>query len=182
MSKVDNRLLYASEIYSEELRFKVMEIMAIIEAAVGLAVVSLLGYFAINPPTPEDRVPYWLVMLMAITMFCVTLLVYNMRKMFISLSDEGIFIRFGYFKRFFPGLDVESAEINGRNRDFYGGDGVRMTRDKKGRILVCIIPQTPTVSINLVNSKYRKLVISTKYPHEVLLIASKHAGKNYGSF
>jgi len=53
MSKVDNRLLYASEIYSEELRFKVMEIMAIIEAAVGLGVVSLLGYLAYQPAYPN---------------------------------------------------------------------------------------------------------------------------------
>ncbi|AHB13916.1 hypothetical protein [Dehalococcoides mccartyi] len=182
MSKIDNRLFYASEIYSEELRFRVMEIMAIIESAVGVVIISLLGYLAINPPTPADEVPYWLVIFMALVMLGVTLLVYNMRKMFISLSTEGIYIRFGYFKRFFPWLDVESAEINGRNRDFYGGYGVRMTWDKKGRILVCITPKTPTVSINLVNSKYRKLVISTNRPDEVLLIASKHAGKNYGSF
>lgn len=146
--------------------------------AIILGVISLLmaGFFVIQlivGPLGTRPAPDWLLLVIAVFSIATTI---NFCWLSVTLTDEGVTVRYGIFRASRVWADVVSCEEDAERR-FYGW-GIRFGPYKKQWIWIFNVIGGPRVVFLTAGTKPRGLMISVKNPGEVLRVASERIGRS----
>jgi len=156
------------EIYSENIPFKLIKYIVLLEGGIGAAflvlyMVQLNGSLGI-----EDELPQWYFLLMALIMFGIAAFLYNLRCLHIGITSNMMRASLGFIKFSVPLSDIENVYMDEKSSMKYGGWGVRIRKYKEGWVLAYTTFGYKRVGVELKEHKYKRFVFSTARPEEVI--------------
>jgi len=165
-------MLRPNELYREELSFPVALWATF---ALGLAAVFFL-YAASAEPAGGNQPPSGYFLGMGVFMALVTLVVFQFRRLAISITLEAVTVSFGWFAYRIPFHNIVSIFIDEKPGIVYGGWGLRIASTRGKLALVYSVLNAPRVVIERTGSRYAYFLFSTRQLQEVLNIIRQQAG------
>lgn len=167
-------IVYRNAIYEEKVPFTWFVWLALLMFCLTGLFLFFLIYSLQNPPNPVDGAPAWFWLIMTALFAIVSWLIMNFKELVVSISDEGVTVRYGKFKQFQPWANIAGAYTDRHPGLKYGGWGIRLGWSDGKKQIVYNTYGLPVIELNLKQGKYGKMVFSTRNPEEVAGIISRY--------
>jgi hypothetical protein len=160
------------ELYHEEIRFTVAWWALF---AFGLSAAGFL-YLAATNPIGNNPPPGGYYLAMGVLMAMVSFVVFQFRKIVISITLDAVSVSFGLFSYRIPYRRIVNAFVDEKPGIVYGGWGLRIARARGKSALVYSVLNAPRVVIEQNGSRYGFFIFSTKNPEVVIGLIRKQSG------
>jgi hypothetical protein len=161
-----------NELYHEEIRFTVVWWALF---AFGLSAAGFL-YLAATNPIGNNSPPGGYYLATGVFMVMVSFVVFQFRKIFISITLDAVNVSFGLFSYRIPYRHIFNTFVDEKPGIVYSGWGLRLARVRGKSALVYSVLNTPRVVIEQNCSRYGFFIFSTRNPEEVIGLIRKQAG------
>ena len=165
---------YYDEIYSEVIPFNFVKYIIFLEGGMGVAFLILYIMQLTGSLNVEDDLPGWFFLIMAIVMLAVAVFLFSLTKLRLGITSDSLRVSFGFIKFKIPLDGIEAVYTDEKSSLKYGGWGVRLWKQKEGRVLAYTTIGYKRVVLELKEHKYKKFVFSTAHPEEVVNIIKQH--------
>ena len=165
---------YYDEIYSEVIPFNFIKYIIFLEGGMGVAFLILYIMQLTGSLNVEDDLPGWFFLIMAIVMLAVAVFLFSLTKLRLGITSDSLRVSFGFIKFKIPLDGIEAVYTDEKSSLKYGGWGVRLWKQKEGRVLAYTTIGYKRVVLELKEHKYKKFVFSTAHPEEVVNIIKQH--------
>lgn len=165
--------MYTAQIYEETIPFSLWKWIMGIMGAVTIAFLVLLIYQYTAGGIGSNPLPTWYYLIMFLLFAALTAFMTNFRKLYISITDQSIYLRFGKFKSIIPWNNIQSCTLDNSGILSYGGYGLRISRARGTWIRAYKLTGCPRIILKLKSGKSRIVVFSTKNPQRILEIANQ---------
>jgi len=118
-----------------------------------------------------DPVGTWFLFFMAVFFVLVT---WNFRHIDLLIDDDGVLVKYGFWRRREPWQNITGAEIDSKH--WFYGYGIRLGRYKGRWVWVYNVMGGPRIAFLMEKGGF---LVSTRQPEEAMEEAKKHLGSGH---